>query len=329
MGRADVYLQPQAPDPVLPEHLARELVTSHLPAGVRLAPGMAVDESGGEARVYLFDCAGADGRSAPPGAVGGVLLKTQRPHRLRPRTSLRKEAGLLDALATPLAGRIPAFFGYDRVETPVGPVEYIVMTRVAGTAVGSRDPSRAARGKLLAAVAEVLRVVHGLDARALRAAGTLPSVESENGLRARLEPNFADLVERLATEPHRWPLEDPPDRVAEQALAVLPRRVGEPRPLHSNPGPAHVFTGPDGRFTGLIDFGDAYAAHPALDLRSWPDPRDRVLLRACYLDGGTPGADWDAVWTAAMIYADMGVLAGAGMHSASAAADLVERLWQL
>jgi hypothetical protein len=25
-------------------------------------------------------------------------------------------------------------------------------------------------------------------------------------------------------------------------------------------------------FTGLIDFGDAYASHPMLDLRSWPDP---------------------------------------------------------
>jgi len=66
-----------------------------------------------------------------------------------------------------------------------------------------------------------------------------------------------------------------------------------PVPLHSNPGPTHVFTDPECRFTGLIDFGDAYAAHPALDLRSWPDPEDRLLLREAYLDGRTAEVEWD------------------------------------
>src|SRR3954470_19396169 len=104
MGRADVYSQPDAPDPVLPAELVRELIADHLPPGLRLADRMAVDESGGEARVYLFDRADA---------AGGLAVKTQRPHRLRPRTSLAKEAALLAALAAPLTGRIPALYGYD------------------------------------------------------------------------------------------------------------------------------------------------------------------------------------------------------------------------
>ena len=68
-------------------------------------------------------------------------MKTQRPHRLRPRTSLRKEAALLAALADPLAGRIPAFYGYDRADTAEGPVEFIVMRRVPGRAVGWLGPA--------------------------------------------------------------------------------------------------------------------------------------------------------------------------------------------
>jgi hygromycin-B 7''-O-kinase len=110
MGRADVYSQPEAPDPVLPVELVRELAPAYLPADVRLEGGMEVDESGGEARVYLF----------PRGdAVGGVAIKTQRPHRLRPRTSLRKEAALLGALADRLAGRPPARSVIRRGRLPV------------------------------------------------------------------------------------------------------------------------------------------------------------------------------------------------------------------
>jgi len=320
VGRADVYTRPGAPDPVLPVELVRELVRSHLPDGVRLSGGMEVDESGGEARVYLF---------ARSDASGGVAVKTQRPHRLRPRTSLAKEAALLGGLAWPLAGRIPAIYGYDAADTPEGPVEYIVMSRMPGRAVVAGGVPPAARQALFRAVAEVLRVVHALDGDDLRSACTLPTVEGAAALRARLEPNFADLVDQLESHPSRWPLEVRPEQVAERALAARPAQLDQlPVPLHSNPGPTHVFTGPDGAFTGLIDFGDAYAAHPALDLRSWPDPADRVLLREAYLDGEPAGAEWDAVWTVAMIYADLGALTGS-IPQPAAAADLVERLGQL
>src|SRR3954452_5166948 len=120
MGRADVYSQPEAPDPVLPTELVRELIRPHVPADVQLGNDMEVDESGGEARVYLFD---------RTDTAGGVAVKTQRPHRLRPRTSLRKEAALLAALAGPLSDRIPTLYGYDAVDTAAGPVEFLVLSR--------------------------------------------------------------------------------------------------------------------------------------------------------------------------------------------------------
>ena len=287
---------------------------------MRLTGGMAVDESGGEARVYLFDRADT---------AGGVAVKTQRPHRLRPRTSLAKEAALLAALAGPLSDRIPTLYGYDAVDTAAGPVEFLVLSRVPGRAVVTGGVPEAPQAALFRELAQVLRTVHAPDGDDLRSAGTLPTVAGATGLRARLEPNFADLVEHLAAQPGRWPLEVPPDRVAERALAALPTRLDHPPVLlHSNPGPAHVFTDDAGLFTGLIDFGDAYAAHPALDLRSWPDPTDRLLLREAYLDGRSPGAEWDAVWTTAMVYADMRALTGP-ILSAAPAADLVEQLGQL
>lgn len=70
----DQYLQPNAPDPVLVDTVVLGLVRPFVPTAQAVT---AVDESGGEARTYLID--------------GQIILKTQRPHRLRPRTSLERE----------------------------------------------------------------------------------------------------------------------------------------------------------------------------------------------------------------------------------------------
>jgi hypothetical protein len=81
--------------------------------------------------------------------------------------------------------------------------------------------------------------------------------------------------------------------------------------------------------TGLIDFGDSYLSHPALDLRTWPAVSDRLALREGYLDGETPAGDFETVWTVAMIYADMKAIAGRADLAAQASEDLTRRLAQL
>ena len=96
--------------------------------------------------------------------------------------------------------------------------------------------------------------------------------------------------------------------------------------LHSNPGPMHAFCTPEGAFTGLIDFGDSYASHPAMDLRTWPDPADRLALRQGYLGDASPSAAFEAAWTAAMIYTDMAVIASRPALATDAAADLAQRM---
>ncbi len=276
MARSDVYAQPDAPDPVLSAATVLRLARACLG---RADAVTAVDESGGEARVYVVD--------------ERVVVKTQRPHRVRARTSLAKEVRLLEYLAGPLAGQIPTVYGYDRVQTAEG------------------------------------TVLHALSADPLVDADLFPTDDNAAALRRRLELGLTDVVDRITSQPGRWTLAVSPDEVASRATNALPTRFDVPAALHSNPGATHTFVDADGGFTGLIDFGDAYLGHPALDLRAWPAVSDRLALREGYVDGQTPPGDFDAVWTVAMVHADMNAIAGRAELAAQASHDLVRRLAHL
>ena len=78
----DTYSQPDAPDPVLDPSVVIRFVHRHLASASSVTD---VDETGGEARAYVID--------------ERYIFKTQRPHRLRSRTSLQKEVSFLDILA--------------------------------------------------------------------------------------------------------------------------------------------------------------------------------------------------------------------------------------
>ncbi len=309
MGRADVYLQPGALDPVLSSATVLAIAEPH--TGLRSAV-LEVDESGGEARAYLLE--------------GDVVVKTQRPHRLRPRTSLSKEAHLLRHLAAPLGDRIPELLGYGRYEATEGEVEYLVMSRMPGDALIRQDTQPDVRSTLLRDVGALLARLHAVSTGPLLAERDLVPVDSDGAaLARRLEMGFADLVDLIAEAPGGWTTARSPEDVASAAVAMVPTDF-TPVVLHSNPGPMHVFCTPDGAFTGLIDFGDSYASHPAMDLRTWPDPADRVALREGYLGDASPSAEFDAGWSAAMIYTDMAVIASRPALARAAASDLALRL---
>ncbi|WP_156810898.1 phosphotransferase family protein [Arthrobacter sp. FB24] len=315
MGRADTYLQPGAPDPVLPKDLVLDLAGRFLPDGNNGADTrFDVDESGGEARAYMLG--------------SGIVVKTQRPHRLRPRTSLEKEAHVLSLLAGPLAGRIPRLFGYGREDTAAGPVEFLVMSRIRGCA--ALHAGLPAREALLASLADVLRSVHAADVTGLRDSGLLPADVDSAALRGRLQLGFADACDGFAAHRDRYAGAGAPERIAIAAVDALAGLTDEsPVLLHSNPGPTHVFVGDGGLCTGLIDFGDAYASHPALDLRSWPDPADRIVLHEAYTGGRPTTRGFDAVWTVVMILADLNAMLHRADLAEAAGRDLALRLAQL
>src|SRR5215470_10191616 len=102
----DTYSQPNAADPVLDEQTVLDLARRH---GVHCSAVTSIDETGGEARVYVID--------------DNLVLKVQRPPQLRPRTSLEKEAFFLDQLATHPDIVVPHVRGYGRHAN----IEYLVM----------------------------------------------------------------------------------------------------------------------------------------------------------------------------------------------------------
>src|SRR5215510_9210901 len=108
---SDTYSQPHATDPVLEERTVLDLVRRH---GVRCSAVTSIDETGGEARAYVLD--------------DNLVLKVQRPHRLRSRTSLEKEAFFLQQLTAYPDIIVPHVLGYGRRDH----IEYLVMTRMPG-----------------------------------------------------------------------------------------------------------------------------------------------------------------------------------------------------
>ena len=303
MISADTYLQPDAPDPVLETDLVLELARRHEP---KVSAVREIDESGGEARVYLLD--------------GELVLKTQRPHRLRPRTSLAKETQILEHLARNLSLPVPRVLGYGRERA----IEYILMTRMPGVAVRHTSMTPEARAIALQELGRVLRRLHQVDQSGFDSTGLIPGDHNAADLHARLSAAFTRLGPALAAI-SGWPADLSPEVVAAPLLASLP--TDPPLVvLHSNPGPEHTFVDADSKqFTGIIDFGDAYRSHPALDLRSWAEDADATALLAGYAAEAALPEGFDAVWRAGRVMMEM-ARAARGLRPPQVAAENIRNL---
>jgi aminoglycoside phosphotransferase (APT) family kinase protein len=283
----DIYSQPNAADPVLDERTVLDMVRRH---GARCSAVTSIDEMGGEARVYVID--------------DHLVLKVQRPHRLRPRTSLAKETFFLHQLAACPDIVVPHVLGYGSHDS----VEYIVMTRMPGVPALMVECTGVQRLAMLHQLGRTLRRLHALPQAPFYGSALFPGTRTREAFVERARANLAHAVQVISATPNLWQLDVSPADLASRALAALPASV-EPVALHSNPGPVHTFIRPDTlEFVGLIDFGDAYISHPALDWR-WPTHTDRVALLHGYCDE-TPATDeFMAAWRAALVLSDMSALA--------------------
>jgi len=188
----DVYLQPDAPDPVLSDDVVLGLVRRHAP-GAQAVVG--VDESGGEARTYAID--------------DRIVLKTQRPHRLRPRTSLAKEAAFLRHLVAFPAIPVPRVIGYARQMH----IEYLCMTRMPGAALSQQTITGSTRTDVLQALGQALRKIHSVPQEPLGASGLFPADRSTADLRARLAEAFDEVLAAIECAGAVW------------AIVLAPRAV--------------------------------------------------------------------------------------------------------
>ena len=224
MRPRDLYSQPNAADPVLEERTVLDLVRRH---GVSGSAVTSIDETGGEARVYVLD--------------ETLVVKVQRPHRLRPRTSLEKEAFFLQQLAAYPDIVVPHVLGYGRHDHHRIPGDDADARRL-------RAHGRAHRGAPEGRVASA-REDPATPPRA--APGAFPWQRAlpwgphagRRSWRVR-RATLAHAVQVIGDTPYLWPLDVTPADLAARVLAALPASV-DLVALHSNPGPVHTFVQPD------------------------------------------------------------------------------------
>ena len=310
----DFYVQPDAPDPVLADDVVLSLAQRHVHAA-RAVTG--VDESGGEARTYAID--------------DGLILKTQRPQQLRPRTSLTKEVFFLGQIATVAPDlNVPRVLGHGAELDPDGQtIEYTLMTRMPGVAMRHAQLDDATRRSVLQQLGQTLRRIHSLPQEPFRASELLPGDHAFVDVQIRLGRYFGDLADEVRYEHLPWSFALTPEQVGARALASLPPS-GERVALHSNPYLEHVFVLPEtGAYSGLIDFGDAFISHPACDLRRWTRTADRAALLEGYTADAPVSDAFLATWRVLGAFTNAMVMAYYAEQAPDRAAEAAQALHDL
>ncbi len=298
----DYYLQPNAPDPVLSSEQILALVRQHVPDAQTVT---SVDETGGEARTYLID--------------DNLIFKTQRPHQLRLRTSLKKEVFFLQQLGGVKGVKTPKVIGYGH---PQPLIEYTLMTRMPGIALRNANLPAETRRSTLKALGRMLYRIHTIPQEPLRESGLFYGDQSPVDVRWRMGNLFDDLAEMVRKSNENWEYPVPPEVIGRRMIAAMPdtRRIVA---LHSNPGPEHTFVDPgSGELIGIIDFGDAYFSHPANDLRRYLSPKDRTAVLSGYREAASLNAEFMAVWRVACAIADITAMIRFPELRSDAAAEL-------
>lgn len=270
----DVYFQKGFPDPVFENDYVLKLVRPFVP---RAKEVKGVDETGGEARTYAID--------------HDVILKVQRPQQLRLSTSLAREVFFLKHLEKHSDVSVPRVLGYGKE----GTVEYTVMTRIPGIAYKYATLTSKQREVMFYELGKTLYKIHNIDKTPFYESGLYPDIDIPGDMKARMKSRFDRVLAWLLR--NEKITQANVERASAQAMPIL-KRVPDAEqltPLHSNPGPEHVFVHADGTFSGVIDFGDSYISHPIYDFRS-TSVRDRDLLLKGYTDKSELSENFKQLW---------------------------------
>jgi aminoglycoside phosphotransferase (APT) family kinase protein len=291
MVQRDFDHGPDPADPVLDEATVLRFVRYTVPSASKVT---GINESGGEARAYVID--------------DRYILKTQRPHRVRPRTSLKKEVvHLLNIAALAPDVYVPRVLGFGG---HTGSIEYILMTRIPGVPVRDVALEGQARSRLLVDLGRSLRRLHSLPLRPFEDTGLFPGDKNAEEVRSRLTNGMRRAVDVISTSDEAWTLGISPEAILEKCTSGIDASHIRAA-LHANPGPEHVFVDPSTlQFQGIIDFGDAYISHPALDMTRWSSLQDRAALIEGYGSEMAVENSFIATWRAVMVSSLMAIVAG-------------------
>ncbi|MFD1677083.1 phosphotransferase family protein [Alicyclobacillus fodiniaquatilis] len=268
-------------DPVLSNEVVLDLIQRHVPEAREVKQ---VDETGNRARTYLVD--------------DHLVLKTQRPSKIRPQTSLEKEVFFLNQIcAKDEHISVPRVLGYGKD----GDIEYTVMTRMPGVAWRWLQLEGEERHRVLYDLGRTLRHIHSLDQTPFQESPLFQGDFCVTDVKDAIQHSFATVIEQLGDRPTGWSLTITTEQVAKRVLDALPANVGTVA-LHANPGPPHTFVNVENHtFSGVIDFGDAYINHPAYDFMPWRATADQKSVFDGYTAEAPVSDEFMTVWRSVMI----------------------------
>jgi hypothetical protein len=175
---------------------------------------------------------------------------------------------------------------------------------------------------VLTALGATLRRIHDLPQEPFVRSGLFPADDGFDVVKARFAHYFTSMTRRIRERERPWSLDLSPEEVGERALAALPAS-DERVALHSNPGPEHTFVSPEtGKYSGLIDFGDAFISHPALDMRRRAGPQDREAILHGYTGEGPVSDAFMGTWRVVQVLSDLIDIAVYPERATAAAHDL-------
>jgi len=256
-------------DPIYKDDFVLDIVRQFAPEATKV---LRVDEQGGSARTYHIE--------------GGVTLKVLRPTRKTSKGYIEREVFLLKHLEAAGVPNIPRSLGYEKR----GALEYNCMTTIAGNAVRFSELAPFQRKEMLYKLGETLYQIHHIDLAPFYESGLNFDVYASDEAVKGQAWNYFNLAISKMAEPL-----DPAQ--IDQAKAEADKHISKisgtrPKMRHADPSDEHVFV-ENGKYSGVIDFGDAYISHPAFDFRRWPH-EDRPPLLAGYLSAGdVEDSFWD------------------------------------
>lgn len=269
----DKYLQPDVLDEVWDNELVLQFVREFAPEAKSV---VYVDETGGEARTYAVD--------------DNIILKTQRPHRLRLSTSLKREVFMLSQLEKHSDIKVPRVLGYGKRSSLI---EYTVMTSMPGDAIQRTEMSEDELFAALFLHGQALRKLHSLDVKPFIECGLFPNDSNRDGMAERFTYRLNRVLTGMSDSNAPSQIERA-KKLGEEIIAQIPDGL-QFVALHSNPYKEHTFVLADRAYSGMIDFGDSYISHPVNDMRRWSFA-ERVHLLKGYESMGALDDKFMQVW---------------------------------
>jgi len=249
-------------DPILNSNYVLDIVRQFVPDTGDTA--IRVDEQGGTARTYHID--------------GGITLKVLRPNRVKTATYIEREVFLLKQLEKNGVMNIPRALGFGKSDT----LEYNCMTTIPGAAVRFSELTPKQREDMLYKLGKTLYQIHNIDLKPFYESGlNFKAFTTDVDIQKQVWHYFNLAINRMAA---KLTQAEKAKAKAEAEKYISKIKNINAKMRHADPSDEHTFA-EKGKYTGLIDFGDAYITHPAFDLRRWPH-RDRPALMKGYLNVG-------------------------------------------